>query len=249
MEIANNTENGHNNGHNGALTKELPPGQTLGLKVPQPLPVRTFASSLPRASLATLDAFRTLALTIESLLDDLPIRSIAILSAAPGEGRTLSAELLSLAFSELCPPVRLIDADPFQHAVRKPHLGPLHVRRGGPRVEPPSENGHAKHASKSSGVVPAFGRLPVGRGSYPGPAAFLDDVKREIDAAVAMRAQAFVDAPACSMSSLGFSVAQMVDAVIYVVRPQASALETHQEVLAQLALLKVNVLGILLNEG
>jgi Mrp family chromosome partitioning ATPase len=51
------------------------------------------------------------------------------------------------------------------------------------------------------------------------------------------------------MSSLGFSVAQMVDAVIYVVRPQVSALETHQEVLAQLALLKVNVLGIVLNEG
>jgi hypothetical protein len=145
--------------------------------------------------------------------------------------------------------VRLIDADPFQHAVRKPRLGPLHARRSGPREQLPSENGYAELATDSSGVVQAYGRVPVARGSYRGPSTFLDDVQRAIDAAVALGAQAFVDAPACNMSSLGFSVAQMVDAVIYVVRPQTSALETHQEVLAQLALLKVNVLGILLNEG
>jgi len=237
------------NGHNGTLTEDLTPGQTLNLEFASALPAGTLTTSRPRASLATLDAFRTLALTIETLTCDLPIRSIALLSAVPGEGRSLSAELLSLTVSELCPPVRLIDADPFQHTVRKTHLARRRVRRSDRGQDVKPANRRTSLLAHPLGDVPAFDRVPIGRGSYPGPAAFLEDVRSAIDAAVAKRAQAFVDAPACSMSSLAFSIAQMVDAVIYVVRPGNSTLQTHQEVLAQFSLLKVNVLGIVLNEG
>jgi Mrp family chromosome partitioning ATPase len=66
---------------------------------------------------------------------------------------------------------------------------------------------------------------------------------------MAMGAQVVLDAPACSLSSIAFSIAQMADAAIYVVRPDRATLEAHREVLAQATLLKINVLGILLNEG
>jgi Mrp family chromosome partitioning ATPase len=238
------------NGRDANLTDDLTPGRTLNLDFASAFPVGPVTTSRPRASLAALDAFRTLALTIDSLVADLPIRSVALLSAGPGEGRSLSAELLSLAFSETSPPVRLIDADPFQDTVR--HKSRRRLRRG-LRRQSRAVHDRLELTAVDGGSavvdVPAFERVPVARDSYPGRSEFLDDVRRAINEAVALRAKVLVDAPACGLSSIAFSVAQMVDAVLYVVRPDQAALETHREVLAQLTLLKVNVLGILLNEG
>jgi Mrp family chromosome partitioning ATPase len=238
------------NGHNGNVTDDLTPGQTLNLDFASAYAVGPLTTPRPRASLAALDAFRTLALTIESLDGDSPSRSIALLSAAPGEGRSLSAELLSLAFSEIRPPVRLIDADPFQHTLKKRNHRRLSLMRKVARQEDEMwEEQLPLESSPAIGEVSAFDRIPLARDSYPGRLEFLQDVESALDAAVGMGAQVFVDAPACSMSSIGFSIAQMVDAAIYVVRPDRATLQSHQEVLAQLTLLKINVLGIVLNEG
>jgi polysaccharide biosynthesis transport protein len=238
------------NGRNATLTDDLTPGQTLNLDFASAYPVGSLTTSRPRASLAAHDAFRTLALTIETLVGDLPIRSIALLSALPGEGRSLSAELLSLAFSESSPPVRMIDADPFQDLARQKSRHRLRMGRKHQTQAARAEEKRIERDSCSTvSDVPAFERVPVARDAYPGRREFLDDVRRAIDAAVALQAKVLVDAPACSLSSIAFSVAQMVDAVLYVVRPDQAAVETHREVLAQLRLLNVNVLGILLNEG
>jgi Mrp family chromosome partitioning ATPase len=238
------------NGHNGTLTDDLSPGDTLNLDFASAYPIGPLTTRKPRASLAALDAFRTLALTIESLDGDSPNRSIALLSAAPEEGRSLSAELLSLAFSEIRPPVRLIDADPFQHAVKKRHHHPrLSLKRKHARREDGMRDDQFPLDSSAVGEIRAFDRIPVARDTYPGRSEFLQDVQSALDATVGMGAQVLVDAPACSLSSIGFSIAQMVDAAIYVVRPDRAALDTHREVLAQLTLLKINVLGIVLNEG
>jgi Mrp family chromosome partitioning ATPase len=237
------------NGHNGTLTDDLSPGETLNLDFASAYPIGPLTTRRPRASLAALDAFRTLALTIESLDGDSPNRSIALLSAAPGEGRSLSAELLSLAFSEIRPPVRLIDADPFQHAVKKRHHRRLSLKRKHTRRGDEMGRGQFPLDGSAIGEIPAFDRIPVARDTYPGRSEFLQDVQSALDATVGMGAQVLVDAPACSLSSIGFSIAQMADAAVYVVRPDRAALETHREVLAQLTLLKINVLGIVLNEG
>jgi Mrp family chromosome partitioning ATPase len=238
------------NGRSGTQREAQTPDHTLNLEFASAYPVEILATTRPRASLAALDAFRTLALTIDSLAGDTPIRSMAFLSAVPGEGRSLSAELSSLAFSEIRPPVRLLDADPFQHAVQTTHHRRPRWRRKAARQSAEMEGERITLESASAfGDVPAFARIPVARDSYPGRSAFLQDVRSALDVAVAMRAQVLVDAPAFSLSSIGFSIAQMVDAAIYVVRPNWAALETHREVLAQLTLLKINVLGIVLNEG
>ncbi|HEY6425738.1 MAG TPA: hypothetical protein VIX84_00755 [Acidimicrobiales bacterium] len=238
------------NGHKGTLTEPLLPGHTLNLELASTYPVAPLTTPRPRASLAALDAFRTLALTIDSLVGDSPILSLAFVSAVPGEGRTLSTELLSLAYSELCPPVRLLDADPFQDAVTKRHHRRFRNGRNDHSQGVASEGeGIALESAPASGDLPPFDRIPIARDAYPGRSAFLQDVRSELDASVALGARVLVDTPACSLSSIGFSIAQMVDAAIYVVRPDRAALETHREVLSQLELLKINVLGTVLNEG
>jgi Mrp family chromosome partitioning ATPase len=237
------------NGRDETLSDALEPGRTLNLEVSSAYSVGPLTSSKPRASLAALDAFRTLALTIDSLAGDSPIQTMALLSAVPGEGRSLSAELLSLAFSEFCSPVRLLDADPFQHAVkRREHR---RARSKDPRQSTGMEGNDllAPESPSTNGNGPAFQRIPVARDSYPGPSAFLQAVRGALDAAIARGARVLVDAPACSLSSIGFSIAQMVDAAIYVVRPDRASLDAHREVLTQLTLLNVNVLGTVLNEG
>jgi hypothetical protein len=159
------------------------------------------------------------------------------------------AELSSVAFSELRPPVRLLDADPFQHAVEIGHHRRHRFRKAARRGVKLDDEQRSPESISANGDVPAFARIPVAREAYPGRSAFLRDIRRALDVTAAMRAQVLVDAPACSLSSISFSIAQMVDAVIYVVRPNWASLETHREVLTQLTLLKVNVLGIVLNEG
>ncbi len=222
------------NGHDSGLATQPSGGHTL----------------LPgRASLAALDAFRTLALTVDRLSVETPARSIVLLSAAPGEGRSVSSELLGLALGEVRPPVRLLDADPFRHPV-EPGLG----RSWRPRWAwaPRAQAGVRPESvleQPAAGDGRAFARISVARQSHPSHTTFLREVRAVLDTESATGATVIVDVPACIVSSLGFAVAEMVDAAIYVVRPGRAPVETHRDVLAQLALLDVNVLGVLLNEG
>ncbi len=68
-----------------------------------------FAGAQPMPSPLAIEAFRTLALTIERTSPDKPIRSIAVLSAWPREGRSFTAQMLARALSELRTPVRLLE--------------------------------------------------------------------------------------------------------------------------------------------
>lgn len=238
------------NGRASSSTATLAPGDVLDVEVPTPLGVGPFALQGRRPSLAALEAFRILALTIDRLSEESPTRSIAFLSAGPGEGRSLSAELLALAMSERHAPVRLLDADPFQHALgpQSRQLG-LRSRFKGTRRDEFTALRQRPDEEHAEDDIPALARIPVARDSFPSHAAFLEEVRLNVDTEVAMGARVLVDVPACSVSSIGFSVAQFVDAVIYVVRRDRASVDAHREVLTQAALLDLNVIGMLLNEG
>jgi len=239
-------------GHNGAATAEPLDRGTL---VPELRPTPSMArleSHSWRASLAALDAFRTLALTIDRFAEERPIRTITVLSAAPSEGRSLSAELLALALSELRPPVRLLDADPFQRASETRRR--RHRAAGGKKrtdISSTSSDGRLVSLGERSAndVTLPFARIPLALEAFPSHSAFLHDVRTALATESAMGARVLVDVPACSVSSIGFAVARMADAAIYVVRPGRATVETHRDILAQAALLGVDILGILLNEG
>jgi Mrp family chromosome partitioning ATPase len=194
-----------------------------------------------------------LALTVDRFVEDPPVRTIAVLSAEVGDGRSLTAELLAVALSELRPPVRLLDADPFQRGRvrRRNRLRRLVGSRN--RLEPwySSFSGQegALDEPAGNGDLPPFARIPLAREIFPSLSTFLHDVRAALDTEVAMGALVLIDVPACSVSSIGFAVARMADAAIYVARPGRADLEAHHKVVAQAELLNLNVLGVVFNEG
>jgi Mrp family chromosome partitioning ATPase len=220
---------------------------------PSPLAIDALSSQPRRPSLDAIDAFRSLALTVESLAEDPPIRTIAVLSAEPGDGRSLSAELLAVALSELRPPVRLLDADPFQHR-RNGYRGRrrplLRLRRRPDPAHPPTWAEESWTSRETgNGAAPPFARIPLGTEVFPSHAAFLHEVESVLDTETAIGASVVIDVPACSVSSIGFAVARRADATIVVARPGRATVDVHRQIVGQAELLDVRLLGVVFNEG
>jgi polysaccharide biosynthesis transport protein len=203
------------------------------------LKLDAFDSAHPRPSSAAAEAFRTLALTVDLLLAESSLRSLVVLSAMPGDGRSLVADLLARGLSEIRPPVRLLDADPF----------------GGPKA---STNGRSTNGHSAKGVTLDlndaslvgfdFARLPLAGDVFANHRDFLSAVRSLLAVETAAGATVVIDVPACSTSSVPFVVAEMADAAIYVARTGTEASASHAEMRAQLDLLGVQLLGVVFNE-
>ncbi len=187
-----------------------------------------FADARPRPSTATIDAFRTLALSVDRLLRGLDLLSLAVMSSHAGDGRSVTAELLARALSEIRPPVRLLDADPFAGTVKDAVLA-LDV------VDDPSSG-------------PAYAELTLGRELFANQRDFLSAAKTLMHRANVGGATVIIDLPACQSSSIGFAVAAMAEAAIYVARTNGAISPAHAEIRAQLDLLGVHLLGVVFNE-
>jgi len=220
-----------------ALGAAPSPSHVEGLGIPLEMPLLG-PGSWP-VTPAAVEAFRTLALTVDGVMADRPLQTVAVLSAEAGDGRSLVAEMLARALSEICPPVRLLDADPFRRAA--PTRSGL-LRRWRRRDE--VETNDALTLER-----PAFARVPLARGVYNSQAAFLVDVRAALEIEAQLGARVIVDVPACGISSIGFAVARLADAAVYVVRSGRADVARHQAVLAQAELLEINVLGLVVNEG
>lgn len=66
----------------------------------------------------TLESFRLLALNIKHLLEAEMRRSVLVMSAQPGDGRTFTAVGLAHALAELSVPLLVLDTDPVGSATR-----------------------------------------------------------------------------------------------------------------------------------
>ncbi len=196
--------------------------------------VDAFDTASPRPSTAAAETFRTLALTVDLLLAESSMRSLVVLSAMPGDGRTLTADLLARGLSEIRPPVRLLDGDPFEGPRRRPL----------PWTSAP----HAIDLTDGSASGADFARLPVASGVFANHREFLAVVRARLMMETAAGATVVIDVPACHTSSVAFAVAEMADAAIYVARTDTEASNIHAEMRAQLDLLGVRLLGVVFNE-
>ena len=183
--------------------------------------VDAFVDGAPHLGDAAIETFRTLALGVQHLMPPASPWAIAVLGAPPDPRRLVVSEMLGRALSELRPPVRLVEADPGSP------LRPVEV-----------------HAD-----VPSFSVIPVARLEAPGPATVLGAVRQTIADELRQGCTVVVDAPATSESSLAFSIAQSVDAVVYVAQVGRSASASHVLVREQLDLLGVRVLGVVVEQG
>ena len=190
--------------------------------------VDAFSLARSRPSPGAADAFRTLALTVDRLLDDSNLMSVAVMSARRGDGRSLTAELLALALSEIRAPVRLLDADPFDATIKDAVI--------------------ALDLADDSASGPSYEVLTLGQSLFSNQRDFLSATKTLLHRANEGGATVIIDVPSCEASSIGFAVARMASCAIYVARPDQQASVLHAQIRAQLDLLGVHLLGVVFNE-
>lgn len=221
----NGNGNGNANMHaNGPSIERVP----IGVGTAPTIVVDSFGLARARPSPAAADAFRTLALTVDRLLEESDLWSVAVLSARRGDGRTLTAELLSLALSEIRAPVRMLDADPFDATVKDAVV--------------------ALDLVDDTASGPAYEVMTLGQSLFSNQRDFLNATKTLLQRANDGGATVIIDVPACEVSSIGFAVARMAHCAIYVARPDQQESGMHAQIRAQLDLLGVHLLGVVFNE-
>jgi Mrp family chromosome partitioning ATPase len=191
---------------------------------------------IPVASPPVVETFRLLALSIDRLIAGSDQRSIAVISAFPGDGRSMTSELVARALCEIRPPVAIVDADPFGNGLRTVVRGWWLPKNG----KPP------QRSAGSPGPLTLL--RPDRAGSRDQPTLSMT-VEGALGSAIRRGMTTVVDTPACTVSSLAFSVASMTTGVLYVARKRRRSAGLHRDIRAQLDILGARVLGVVFNEG
>jgi Mrp family chromosome partitioning ATPase len=182
----------------------------------------TKASLLGSSTLS--ETFRLLALTLNQVLAPDERRVTAIMSAYPGDGRSLAAALLARSLAELDSLVVLLDADPVGAGL----------------------NGLTAELTASA---PSLQLLNLARDGVISQASYAARLQVEIEDAAASGATVVIDTPACAVSSLAFHVATRATGVVYLARRRPGDGQIHREIRAQLDRLHARVLGVVFNEA
>jgi len=204
-----------------------------------PLPVETVIERLSRIHGLDvgldegpfLESFRLLALNVNHMLEQRPGRSILVMSALPGDGRTLTATLLARAMADLAPPVLLIHADPYG------------ARAGVPSRAPAEANGSTNHENGHFFLHDYKPRAGLS------PREFLGDVIETVEELSSGVMTTVIDTPPCLNSTIAFGLAAKVSGVLYVARPGSGRRVPHADIRTQLDLLGATVFGVVVNEG
>jgi Mrp family chromosome partitioning ATPase len=179
-----------------------------------------------------LESFRLLALNVNHMLEGRPWRSILVMSALPGDGRTMTATFLARAMAEVAPPVMLVDADPYG------------ARAGLPAITPAGSNGSSKE--HENGHHRLYNYKPrTGLSARE----FLGDVIATVGVSSFDAITIVIDTPPCLNSTIAFGLAANVSGVVYVSRPASGRRPPHSDIRNQLDILGATVFGIVVNEG
>jgi Mrp family chromosome partitioning ATPase len=185
------------------------------------------------------EAFRLLALNMRQVAASTSLRSILVMGALPGDGRTLTAANLGVALAGTGCRVVLMESDG-----RKPQLArlfgaapeawaaeaPLNVDR--PRAAPTGVPNLAV-------VLPVARDGVLARMALPPLLAALRSVADFV----------ILDSPPCLQFADGFLLSTHTNGVLYVVRRRQQDAAAQRAVQEQLARLGANVLGVVFNEA
>jgi Mrp family chromosome partitioning ATPase len=219
------------------------------------------------------EPFRRLQTNLEMLSRQKPIRTIVIASAAPGEGKSIVARNLALAYQEAGRDVAVLDAD-----LRKATLGRLLAASDGPgladilaghasfgeAIQPvavpmngnghgPAEAGdsfsvasstvHAKSGRGDLGIVPAG----VHTGNLP-TALASDQMRQTLKTVTDRYGVAIIDSPPLLAVADVLPLLSEADAVLVVARVGVTTRDSAQRLLAELKRIpSANVVGVVAN--
>lgn len=189
-----------------------------------------------------VETFRLLAANVKQMAAGGGLQSILVMSAYPGEGRTLTVHNLGQALAELGQRVVIVETSPtngrpnghLNGGSRKPARNGAENGGNGLGVHLPSSDTRGPDSVLRT-TVSLAGR---GAGSI---AQILTALRPLADFVV-------IDSPPCLHSADSFLLAPVVDGVIYVVRRRRQSAVEQREIQAQLARLGARVLGAVFNE-
>jgi len=187
---------------------------------------------------AFFESFRLLALNTRRALGREPRRVIVMMSAHPGDGRSLCCASLAQALSALMPPVILIDADPLGAGLTD--LG----RYSAQAFEAMKDSASTLQFDSPIPALQVF--RPAHRLDH---SALIEEVESAVATSVAEDATVIIDCPPCTNSSLAFHLASLATGVIYVARRRAQDSAIHSEIRGQLNRLGTRIIGVVFNEG
>jgi len=197
------------------------------------------------------EAYRILGANITFGTTDEPVRSLGVLSASHGEGKTSTAVNLGIIVAQAGYRVVIVDADlrgPSLHRAMAP-IRPVDGR------DPPAGLSSAVLGSAEVGDIvrsTVFDRLtyvPAGPiSSNPGQLIVSPRMREVVDELVQMADYVILDTPSLLAYADGLVIARIVDAVIYVVRAGIQDRAAQQRVHNQLTQARIRVLGVVFND-
>jgi len=201
---------------------------------------KAYVSENPRSPVA--EAFRTLRTNLEFASVDRPLKTLLVVSAHPGEGKTTVATNLAITIAQGGKRVLLIDAD-----LRRPRV---HHHLGLPNRVGLSNLFRDLHAIEEVAHAWRDGSLSVitSGGVPPNPADLL--ASERMAAILEMASQAvdmvIVDAPPFLVADASI-LASRADGVVLVIRPGKTPMDAALTTLEQMKRAGANILGIVLN--
>lgn len=196
------------------------------------------------------EAYRALRANISFSGIDHPIRSVAVTSAAAGEGKTTTAINLAIVMAQALPRVLLVDTD-----FRRPSID--HLLGAGPPIKRQVVGlsdvivGSAKldHVVSETrfqrlGMIPA-GSIPPNPNELLGSlrmVAILKELTEMADVVI-------FDTPPCLLYSDAFVMSRLVDGILYVLRAGAQNKAAQRRVQRQLTQSKARLLGVVFNDA
>jgi len=215
----------------------------LGLPVIARIPVLTTTNPrmLPWVQSLTLEAFLHLCVTLK-LRNKRPLKSLAILSARRGEGKSTVAYNLAKSLAALQPGILLVDADLRQPTLHEKagcgnDVGLNDVLRGDAPLEEAVQH-----------IAPGLDMLPS-RGNEDNPVALLQvEFEALLEKARGNYGMVIVDAPALAAVSDALLIASEVDGSLIVVSADRGTERDTQRAIAQMGMIGVeNILGVVVN--
>jgi capsular exopolysaccharide synthesis family protein len=194
------------------------------------------------------EAYRTLRANIGFSGVTRPVKTIAVTSAAGGEGKTTTVVNLGIIMAQAGPRVFVVDAD-FRHPTLHNLVG---LSPNGKKVFPGLSDIIAGKSTLGDVVLPSgYARLALVPAGHvpPNPGELLGSQgMREVLNQLAAQADfVLLDTPPCLSYSDAFVLSSMVDGVLYVVRAGSQDKAAQHRVQRQLQQAKARMLGVVFN--
>lgn len=186
------------------------------------------------------ESFRLLALTIGQAAERESLKTLLVMSAYPGDGRTTVAASLGTALVEAGGRVVIVEGDG-----RRPGLERRFARSGAAAARE-AKGDRADATTLRVADIPGLELvLPARQKGSPVTA---DALKRLLPGLQPTADFVIIDSPPCLAYSDAYHFAPLVDGIVYVVRKRSQGVADQRKVQAQLERLGAKVLGVVFNE-